>query len=141
MSKRTPWIQIKSEYLLGVAPKEIAEKYGIEAKAIHEKASKENWPDEKARISKNLQVSTQDQIQRITLLALRRLEDILTEDMIKTSDLVNAIGKAFDISGLKTENKNIKGDAKNPVMVQKVFVTPDEYNEVQKHIEDFISND
>lgn len=26
-------------------------------------------------------------------------------------------------------------------LTQKVFVTPEEYNEVQKHIEDFISND
>lgn len=141
MSKRTPWVQIKSEYLLGVTPKDLAEKYGLDPKTIHEKASKENWTEEKARICKNLQVHTQEQVQRITLLALRRLEDVLTEDMIKTSDLVSAIGKALDISGLKTENKNLKGDAKNPLMVQKVFVTPEEYDEVQKHIEDFISND
>ena len=56
MSKRTPWVEIKSEYLLGVTPKELAEKYGLDPKAIHEKASKENWTEEKARICKNLQV-------------------------------------------------------------------------------------
>ena len=107
MSKTTPWIEIKADYLAGVTPKELALKYGVAAKTIHEKASKESWVDEKASINKNLQEITQERVERITNLALKRLEDVLIDGKIKTNDLVNAIGKALDISGLKRESQKL----------------------------------
>lgn len=106
-NKITPWVKIKADYLSGVTPKELSLKYGVSAKTIHEKASKENWVDERTSIYKNLQEITQDRIERITNLALKRLEDVLSEGEIKTNDLVSAIGKALDISGLKKESQNL----------------------------------
>lgn len=138
MPKKTPWVQIKSEYLLGVTPKELAKKYGLDSKTIHEKASKENWTEEKARICKNLQVHTQEQVQRITLLALRRLEDVLTEDMVKTSDLVNAIGKALDISGLKTSKQELTGKD-GSALIQKVYVSAKDIQNTDEHIDGVIN--
>lgn len=138
MPKKTPWVQIKSEYLLGVTPKELAKKYGLDSKTIHEKASKENWTGEKARICKNLQVHTQEQVQRITLLALRRLEDVLTEDMVKTSDLVNAIGKALDISGLKTSKQELTGKD-GSALIQKVYVSAKDIQNTDEHIDGVIN--
>lgn len=138
MAKKTPWVQIKSEYLLGVTPKELAKKYGLDSKTIHEKASKENWTEEKARICKNLQVHTQEQVQRITLLALRRLEDVLTEDMVKTSDLVNAIGKALDISGLKTSKQELTGKD-GSALIQKVYVSAKDIQNTDEHIDGVIN--
>ncbi len=138
MPKKTPWVQIKSEYLLGVTPKELAKKYGLDSKTIHEKASKENWTEEKARICKNLQVHTQEQVQRITLLALKRLEDVLTEDMVKTSDLVNAIGKALDISGLKTSKQELTGKD-GSALIQKVYVSAKDIQNTDEHIDGVIN--
>jgi uncharacterized protein YjcR len=54
--KPTPWLEIKTEYLKGCSPKELAEKYSVTSKAIREKASKENWVDEKTTIFNNLYV-------------------------------------------------------------------------------------
>lgn len=101
------WLNIKAEYLQGVTPKELAEKYNVAAKTIHEKASKEGWVIEKTSISKNLQEKTEEQIKAITQLALRRLEGVLNDENIKTNDLVSAIGKALDISGLKSFKQEI----------------------------------
>ena len=107
MCKTTPWVKIKAEYLSGVTPKELALKYGLKPRTISDKAYEEKWGEEKAIISENLRESTQERIERITSLALKRLEDVLSEGGVKTNDLVNAIGKAIDISGLKRESQNL----------------------------------
>lgn len=110
MAKTTPWAKIKAEYLQGVTPKELAEKYKITAKTIHEKASHEGWVEERTSIYKNLQAQTQEQISRITKLALRRLEDVLSDENLKPGDIIQAIGKAIDVSGLKSSKQEITGD-------------------------------
>lgn len=48
--KTTPWTKIKAEYLSGVAPKELADKYGLKSKQISDKANKDKWVVEKAEI-------------------------------------------------------------------------------------------
>lgn len=142
MTKRKPipWLEIKAEYLNGCSPKELSKKYNVPAKTIHEKASKESWVDEKASICKNLQDKVANRIQRVTELALERLECVLTDDCIKNSDLVNAIGKAFDISGLKSSKQEITGKDGSPI-IQQNYVMPAECEDAIKHIKDFINND
>lgn len=129
---------IKKEYLQGCTPKELAEKYGIKAKAVSDKATKEGWTAEKSQICVNIRKSTEEQIENITNLALRRLEDVLTSESVKDSDLINAIGKAIDISGLKSEKKEITGKNGTP-LVQKVFVSSEQKKEALEHIEGFIN--
>ena len=58
----TPWTKIKKEYLEGVTPKELALKYKVKSKTIHEKASKKSWVDQKTSICKNLQEKTEDKM-------------------------------------------------------------------------------
>lgn len=136
MTKRKPipWLEIKAEYLKGCSPKELSIKYDVPAKTIHEKASKESWVDEKASISKKVQESIEIQIKRITDIALRRLEDVLLSDEVRPSDLVNAIGKAFDVSGLKSSKQEITGN----VGVEKVYITKEDEQQVENHIDNFI---
>lgn len=110
--KTTPWNNIKSEYLHGVTPKELGEKYNLTAKQISDKANKEGWVAEKSKISENVREKSQQKIDRLTSIALSRLEDVLNNECVKTSDLISAIGKVLDISGLKKtehafENGNI----------------------------------
>lgn len=57
--KATPWIKIKADYLAGITPVALAEKYkkySVTSKAINEKASKENWVDEKATPSQDYKI-------------------------------------------------------------------------------------
>lgn len=108
---RTEWNKIKAEYLKGIKPKEIAEKYGISAKALHEKASKEGWTEEKTSLIKNVQEKVQADIEsRISTLtdkALNVLENILSDSEVKPEVKVQAVGKVLDISGLKFEKKEL----------------------------------
>ena len=107
MKKTTPWAKIKSEYLQGCTPKELAAKYKLTPKRISDKANKEKWTAQRAEISEKIREKAEDKVNRITNIALERLEGILESPFIKTADLINAIGKALEISGLKNESHKI----------------------------------
>ncbi len=109
MAKITPWNKIKADYLNGVTPKELASKYKVTAKQIHEKASKENWTTEKARICKNLQENVQERIKALTNLALDTLCEVIKADDSKYQDKVSASKAILDVSGLKSLKQEIEG--------------------------------
>nr|DAD89864.1 MAG TPA: hypothetical protein [Myoviridae sp. ctsip2] len=136
-AKPIHWNKIKAEYLQGAFPRELAKKFGITAKQISDKANSEKWVQQKAQISEKVRENVEEKISRITNLALDRLEEIL-EGSILRPDFVSAIGKAIDISGLKTAKQEITGIDGSPI-IQKVFVTPEEVKEVDKHIEGVIN--
>ena len=115
MAKTTPWNKIKKDYLNGITPKELASKYKITAKSIHEKASKENWVDERASICKNLQES----VQELTNLALDTLCEVIKADDSKYQDKVSASKAILDISGLKTQKHEVENKGINIVVADK----------------------
>lgn len=119
MAKTTHWNKIKAEYLQGATPKELAQKYGLKTKTISDKATKEKWTAEKSQICVNIREKTEDKIERITNIALRRLEDVLTGEYVRTNDLVSAIGKALDISGLKSQKHEVENKGINIVVADK----------------------
>lgn len=133
MAKTTPWIKIKAEYLQGVTPKELAEKYNLTAKQISDKANEEKWVAQKAEISENVRDKVQIKIDNLTSLALKRLEEVLKDKKTKTSDLVAAIGKAIDISGLKMSKREITGKNGAPLTVQKEYILPEEVEQFKEH--------
>lgn len=133
------WNKIKAEYLQGVAPKDLAKKYKVAAKTIHEKASKENWVDEKASICKNLQEKLKGRIEGLTNLALEALEAVITNPEAENKDKVAASKAILDISGLKASKKEITGKDGEPLQVKKVFITAEEQKEVKEHIEEVIN--
>lgn len=107
--RTTPWTKIKAEYLQGVTPKELAEKYKLAAKTISEKACKENWTEEKAIICKNLQAQTQAKIQKLTNLALDTLQDVIDDEETERGIKVSAAKAILDISGLKSSKQELTG--------------------------------
>lgn len=137
--KITPWVQIKAEYLQGAFPKELAAKYNITAKQISDKANKEKWVAAKAEICEKVREKAESQVDRITNLALERLEEVLTMDLIKTNDLIAAIGKAIEISGLKSSKQEITGKDGAPLAVKKVFITPEKIKLMDKIVDDAIN--
>jgi hypothetical protein len=109
MAKTTPWNKIKKEYLDGVTPKELAEKYKLTPKQVHEKVSKENWVDEKASISKNLQADVQTRIKELTNLALETLCNVINDPESDNRDKVSASKALLDVSGLKSIKQDVTG--------------------------------
>jgi hypothetical protein len=138
MAKETPWLEIKTAFLKGVTAKELAVKYKIKARSITDKAYEERWNDEKTIISENIRDKVTKRVEHITDLAMQRLEGVLLDEDIKTSDLVQAIGKAFDISGLKSSKQELTGKD-GSALIQKVFVTAQEKQEADKHIDSVIN--
>ena len=117
MAKTTPWNKIKKDYLNGITPKELANKYKITAKSIHEKASKENWVDERASISKNLQESVQERIKELTNLALGALQEVIKNEESKPADIVAASRAILDVSGLKSLKQELSGTLLAPTVI------------------------
>ncbi len=129
MAKTTPWLKIKAEYLRGVTPKELATKYNIKAKTIHDKACKEKWSEEKTIISKNVRENTELEIKRLTTKAISSLEKVLDDESAKNSDIVSACKAILDVSGLKTIKQELTGDIRTtpPVINIRPVKTNDEY--------------
>ena len=132
----TPWADIKAEYLHGVTPKDLAEKYGIKAKTIHEKASKESWVAEKTSICKNVQESVEDEIREGAKDSIRYLRKVVNNPSEKTLDRISAAKGLLSVSGLEKSEKKITGN----LGLEKVFITPKEVKETDSHIDDFIED-
>ena len=128
MAKTTPWNKIKADYLNGVTPKELASKYKITAKSIHEKASKENWVDEKASISKNLQEDVQERIKELTNLALETLREVINDPESKSQDKVSASRAILDVSGLKSLKQEVSGVSIPSVIINRESVLVESNN-------------
>lgn len=109
MTKTTPWNKIKSEYLQGVTPKELAEKYELKAKTIHDKCNKEGWVQEKQSICENLREITQERIAGLTNLALDTLAEVVNDKECEKNTRVQAAKALLDISGLKNSKQVIEG--------------------------------
>jgi uncharacterized protein YjcR len=122
MAKTTAWNKIKADYLNGVTPKELASKYKITAKQIHEKASKEHWVDEKASICKNLQEDVQERIKELTNLALETLCEVIKADDSKYQDKVSASKAILDVSGLKSLKQEVTGVSGMNVIINREVV-------------------
>lgn len=118
-SKTIPWTKIKADYLQGVMPKELAEKYCVDIEVIYNKIGNSEWNAEKIEFNKKIQNKIEKQIQDITGLALARLREVLSDDEVKTGDIINAIGKAIDISGLKSSKQEIEASGFSVVINNK----------------------
>lgn len=132
--KPIPWLEIKAEYLKGCNPAQLSKKYDVDIEKLYNKIDNSGWNKEKKEFQGKIRNNLEEEIALITNLALSRLKDVLSDDDVRTSDLVQAIGKAIDVSGLKSSKQEITGN----VGVEKVYITKDDEKQVQNHIDNFI---
>jgi hypothetical protein len=97
------WKLIKEKYISGEKPSNIAKEFKIRAGAISERASREEWTQEKAKECKKNARNYKEKVQEITNLALEALERKLNQEDPETQ----AIKAALDISGLKRETSHL----------------------------------
>lgn len=106
-AKTTPWTKIKTEYLQGVTPKELSQKYDISARTITNKASREKWTIEKSTICDNLRQNAQDRIKDLTNIALDALVDVINSPDCKNAEKIAAARAILDVSGLKSVKQDL----------------------------------
>lgn len=138
--QETVWLEIKADYLKGIVPKKLAEKYNILAKTITEKASKENWVDEKTRIFNNLQFDVEDYIKKLSKKALKQLEEVIDDSQAEYKDKVSASRAILDVSGLKSSKQEITGKDGAPLSVQKEYILPEEVKDFEAHYKKAMEN-
>lgn len=139
MAKGTPWIKIKAEYLQGVTPKELAQKYGLKTKTISDKATKEKWTAEKSQICVNIREKTEDRIKGLTNKAFQALENVLDDDNAEYKDKVSAAKAILDISGLKSSKQELTGKGGGALSISYVPPTKEELEECARFTKEFLN--
>lgn len=128
MTKRIiKWEKIKAEYLQGVTPKELAEKYKLDAKQISDKAYRDSWNDIKTKIYKKTRENIQERIEGLTNIALDALVQVINDPECKNADKVSASRAILDISGLKSLKQEIAANEGYSITINRKAV------EVEKH--------
>ena len=128
MAKTTPWNEIKADYLNGVTPKELAEKYKITAKQIHDKAFRDSWVAEKTSISEKTRESVQNRIKELTDLALETLCNVINDPESDNKDKVSASKANLDVSGLISLKQVVSGISGVSVVINREAVNVESNN-------------
>lgn len=128
MKHTTAWNKIKVEYLQGVTPKELAQKYHLKAKQISDKANEEKWVAEKAKISENLRIDVQERIKDLTNQALDALCNVINDPECKNTDKVSAAKAILDVSGLKSIKQDVTGIDGVSVVINREAVQAESLN-------------
>lgn len=139
---------IQIDYQRNLQPREIAEKYGYTAKQVTDLAYRYNWSRERKeknstkldKIRQRLESADEAEIAKIKadgrLIALNTLVEVMSDETAKNSDRVNAANGFLKVTGDLTQTQNIKGNIQQSTR----YVLPEEWEEVNKHIENFINN-
>lgn len=109
MTKAIAWNKIKAEYLQGVAPKELAEKYKLNIDKLYDRINKSGWAKEKAEMFGNVRNNVQDRIEGLTNLALDTLVEVINNPETESNVKVQASKALLDISGLKSLKQEVSG--------------------------------
>lgn len=110
MAKSTPWTKIKAEYLSGITPRDLAKKYKIKAKAISDKANKEQWVIEKSEICEKVRKNVEEDINEGATEAVAYLREVVNNRSEETKDRIAAAKGLLSVSGLEKSEKKITGD-------------------------------
>ncbi len=122
MAKTTPWNKIKADYLNGVTPKELAEKYKIDINKLYYKIDNDSWAKEKTKINENIRNDVQERIKELTDLALETLCEVIKAGDSKYQDKVSASKAILDVSGLKSLKQEINGVSGMNVIINREAV-------------------
>ena len=122
MAKTTAWNKIKADYLKGVTPKELAEKYKIDINKLYNKIDNDSWAKKKTEINENIRNDVQERIKELTNLALETLCEVIKAGDSKYQDKVSASKAILDVSGLKSLKQEINGVSGMNVIINREAV-------------------
>ena len=122
MAKTTAWNKIKADYLKGVTPKELAEKYKIDINKLYNKIDNDSWAKEKTEINENIRNDVQERIKELTNLALETLCEVIKAGDSKYQDKLTASKAIIDVSGLKSIKQEVTGVSGMNVIINREAV-------------------
>lgn len=128
MAKVTAWNKIKADYLNGVTPKELAEKYKVDIDKIYNKIDNDSWAKEKTEINGNIRNDVQEKIKTLTNLALDTLCKVINDPESDNKDKVSASKAILDVSGLKSLKQEVSGVSGVSVIVNRQAVQVESNN-------------
>lgn len=128
MAKTTPWNEIKADYLNGVTPKELAEKYELPVEKIYYKIDNDSWAKEKTKINENVRSDVQNRIKELTDLALETLCNVINDPESDNKDKVSASKAILDVSGLKSLKQEVSGISGVSVVINREAVNVESNN-------------
>ena len=128
MAKTTPWNEIKADYLNGVTPKELAEKYELPVEKIYYKIDNDSWAKEKTKINENVRSDVQNRIKELTDLALETLCSVINDHESDNKDKVSASKAILDVSGLKSLKQEVSGISGVSVVINREAVNVESNN-------------
>lgn len=144
---KTNWDDVHTDFLNGMSLKEISVKYNHSFLYIKNVVSEKGWLQEKKNIESLLSEKITNkiidskldiiekrnkQIEALVDLSLEKLTDILNDESTSTKDMLTAIGKVLDISGLKIINQN------SNITEKKIFITTEDVKKTDEHIDQVI---
>lgn len=95
----TPWTKIRAEWLKGgTTYKQLAEKYGLSAKTVSNRAYKEGWGKQKGKIREKVEEETRGRIVRARVNHLEKLieaNDKLIEGLAQLAEMIRADPKVL----------------------------------------------
>lgn len=128
MSKTIEWHKIKADYLNGVTPKELAEKYKIDITKIYNKIDNDSWAKEKTQINENIRNDVQGRIKELTNVALETLYSVINNVEAKDADKISASRAILDVSGLKSLKQEVTGVSGISVIINREAVQGESNN-------------
>lgn len=128
MAKTTAWHKIKADYLNGVTPKELAEKYKLPVEKIYYKIDNDSWAKEKTKINENVRSDVQNRIKELTDLALETLCNVINDPESDNKDKVSASKAILDVSGLKSLKQEVSGISGVSVVINREAVNVESNN-------------
>lgn len=128
MAKATPWNKIKADYLNGVTPKELAEKYKIGIDKLYNKIDNDSWAKAKTEINENIRNDVQERIKQLTNLALETLCEVINDPESDNKDKVSASRAILDVSGLKSLKQEVSGVSIPSVIINRESVLVESNN-------------
>ena len=109
--KDYPWFEIKKDYLNGVEPKAIAEKYKFEdITTLYNAIDNRGWNKEKTEIHENIRNDVEEAIREGARESIMYLRDVVNNPEEKTLDRISAAKGLLSVSGLEKSEKKITGD-------------------------------
>lgn len=106
-----PWNDIKADYLHGIEPKSIAEKYKFDdINTLYNAIDNRGWKKEKTEIYENIRNNVEDNITEGAKEAIIYLREVVNNKKEETKDRIAAAKGLLSVSGLEKSEKKITGD-------------------------------
>lgn len=134
--KDYPWTLIKADYLAGVEPQAIANKYNMEdIRTLYWTIDNRGWKEEKTKINEKTLFEVEEKVKKGYAESVDYMREVVNNKEEDTKNRLVA-AKALMDAVTKTSKIEITGKDGAPLTVQKEYILPDEVKEFEKHYKD-----